>query len=369
MQGIDVCVRGRGAVAQAMALALCSQGLRVALAAGAPPTANAENDVRAFALNAASRELLVRLKVWDALAEDAVCPVLDMQVAGDAPGARLNFSAWSQGVQALAWIVDAQALEQALGTATRFAQHLLRVDAPVPAPLQVLAEGRDSASRAEFGAGYTQQTYGQSALAARLDGHEAPQGPARQWVCGASVLALLPFDRPRPDHGLALVWSLPQAQARHLRDVPAAQFEAALAQASGSPSGAFKLLSPRSTWPLAMAQAQPLCGPGWVLVGDAAHVIHPLAGQGLNLGLGDVQSLATVLAEREPWRSLGDERLLRRHARQRSAPVLAMTLASDGLMQLFSHPAPWVGHWRNRGMNLLDHVAPLKRALIRRAMG
>jgi 2-polyprenyl-6-methoxyphenol hydroxylase-like FAD-dependent oxidoreductase len=104
-----------------------------------------------------------------------------------------------------------------------------------------------------------------------------------------------------------------------------------------------------------------------VLLGDAAHVVHPLAGQGLNLGLADVAVLARTIAAREPWRSVGDPRLLRRYARERAAPTWAMGELTGGLLQLFSHPAPTIRELRNRGMTLVDHLPPLKRWLNARA--
>jgi 2-polyprenyl-6-methoxyphenol hydroxylase-like FAD-dependent oxidoreductase len=117
------------------------------------------------------------------------------------------------------------------------------------------------------------------------------------------------------------------------------------------------------------AGATEVAGPGWALVGDAAHVIHPLAGQGLNLGLGDVETLAKVIAERESWRALGDEALLRRYARARLWPTRAMAGAVDGLWQLFSTSAPGLRELRNHGMTLVDQIGPLKRFLVSRALG
>ena len=106
-----------------------------------------------------------------------------------------------------------------------------------------------------------------------------------------------------------------------------------------------------------------------MLIGDAAHVVHPLAGQGLNLGLGDVAALARVVAERETWRSLGDVRLLERYARERLTPTRAMLGLTDGLLQLFSHPSPWARELRNRGLGLVNAATPLKRWLTGRALG
>ena len=118
-----------------------------------------------------------------------------------------------------------------------------------------------------------------------------------------------------------------------------------------------------------MGQARRFSGPGWVLLGDSAHVVHPLAGQGLNLGLADVQALAETLAAREAWRPLGDERLLARYARRRLGPTAAMATVTDGLLHLFAPPAPWLRELRNRGLSLVDHLPGAKRWLAGRALG
>ncbi|MCD6079676.1 MAG: 2-octaprenyl-3-methyl-6-methoxy,4-benzoquinol hydroxylase-like protein, partial [Ramlibacter sp.] len=117
------------------------------------------------------------------------------------------------------------------------------------------------------------------------------------------------------------------------------------------------------------AQAQRWCGPGWVLAGDAAHNVHPLAGQGLNLGLADAEVLARVLHGREYWRALGDEKLLRRYERARKADVMAIGWTTDGLQQLFAQPTePW-SLLRNWGMRGFDRSGPLKHWVVRQAMG
>jgi 2-polyprenyl-6-methoxyphenol hydroxylase-like FAD-dependent oxidoreductase len=366
----DVLVRGGGVVGMAAALALSRQGLRVALAV-LPGAAAASDDVRAYAINGASVQLLAALKVWEALPADARTAVHDMHVEGDAPGAALDFSAWTLALPELAWIVDAAALENTLADALRFAPHVERVDAAAPpsAALTVLAEGRDSATRAVLGARMRRHAYGHTAIAARLVAERDHAGLARQWFRSPDVLALLPLDRPARGRGYGLVWSLPEARAAELLALPDAAFADALMQATGGAAGALALAGPRASWPLAVGHAEPTFGPGWVLVGDAAHVIHPLAGQGLNLGLADVASLAQVLAAREPWRAPGDVRLLARHARQRAAATRSMSLLTDGLLHLFAHPAPWVRELRNRGLGLVDSLAPVKRLLAERAIG
>src|SRR5512134_2851228 len=165
MHTVDVAIHGRGAVASSLALALNRQGLRVALSAPAP--AAQRDDVRAYALNMASRRLLQQLRIWEALPTDAVTAVHDMDVRGDG-GAQLGFSSWTQCVDALAWIVDAQALDAALQQALQFATHVQRADVLPPAALRVHAEGKDSASRAALPVQWDRRPYGHTAIAARL---------------------------------------------------------------------------------------------------------------------------------------------------------------------------------------------------------
>ena len=383
MKRFDVQVCGAGVVGQCLALSLARLGLQVALRVPPPARRAAADDVRAYALNAASVALLKNLKVWDTLPAHAVTLVLDMQVHGDAPGAALDFSAWQQCVGALAWITDAAALERQLFAALRFAAHITVIEsadadadspanaAKIPAALTALCEGRSSATRAAFGVTFERRAYGHQAIAARLTSTRAHQGLARQWFGAPEVLALLPFDAPQPGHSLALVWSVPDARAKQLLALDDTAFEAQLMRSLGDSAGAvgdLKLASPRAAWPLLRAQASAWCGPGWVLLGDAAHVVHPLAGQGLNLGLADVAALTRVIAQRESWRDLGDEKLLRRYARERVAPTWAMGQVTDGLLNLFAHEAPVLRELRNRGLSLVNRLTPLKRWLTARAL-
>ncbi|WP_428420007.1 FAD-dependent monooxygenase [Methylibium sp.] len=370
MKHFDVSVRGRGAVGQALALALARIGLRVALS-GAP--APGGPDVRTYALGARSVALLQQLKVWSALlgaTPPAATRVLDMQVAGDAGGA-IEFSAWQQCVGELAWIVDAAALERELATALRFAPHVTLLDEAPPATLTALCDGKDSGEREALGIEVERFDYGQRAIAARLASDRPHQGIARQWFRSPDVLALLPFDLPGEPGGYGLVWSLPDARAADLLALDGAAFEQALNEASQGRVGRLALRSARAAWPLRLARATRWHGSGWVLLGDAAHVVHPLAGQGLNLGLADVDTLCAVIAEcrrREAWRSLGDEKLLARYARQRAVPTWAMGRVTDGLLQLFAHQSGPVRELRNRGLSLVNHVPALKRWLTDRAL-
>jgi 2-polyprenyl-6-methoxyphenol hydroxylase-like FAD-dependent oxidoreductase len=367
MDRFDVCVRGAGPVGMALALALAGQGLRVALQR-AIATPAAAPDLRTYALNAGSARLLASLDVWAALPEDARTAVYDMRIEGDAPGASIGFSAFDQGLPQLAWIVDAGELEQQLAAAVRRCPGLSIVGQPVDASLLALAEGRDSASRAALGVEFDRRPYGHLGVAARLVAQRPHAGLARQWFRSPDVLALLPFDRPQPGCSYGLVWSVPQERARELLALDPPGFERALSDATDGAAGALALAGERAAWPLQLARAHPLCGPGWVLVGDAAHLVHPLAGQGLNLGLADVESLARTIAARAPHQSPGDEALLHRHVRARALPTAAMAGLTDGLLHLFASRLPLARELRNRGLTLVDALPPLKRLLVSQAV-
>jgi 2-polyprenyl-6-methoxyphenol hydroxylase-like FAD-dependent oxidoreductase len=129
------------------------------------------------------------------------------------------------------------------------------------------------------------------------------------------------------------------------------------------------LASERASWPLQLARADHWCGAGWVLAGDAAHNVHPLAGQGLNLGLADARELAQVLHDREYWRNIGDLRLLRRYERARKADVVAMGAVTDGLQRVFAREGGTWSTLRNWGMTGVDRSGPVKDWLVRQAMG
>jgi len=374
MKHVDVLVRGAGIVGQSLALSLARLGLQVGLRPDEPRAGadKAAPDVRAYALNASSVALLKSLKVWDALPAHAATPVYDMHVQGDAEGAAIAFSAWEQRSGELAWIVDAPVLERELGAAVRFSPHVHVLSAAqadhVKADLVALCEGKASATRAALGVRFERHDYGHSAIAARLTASTAHQGTARQWFRAPDVLALLPFDAPEPQRSYALVWSLPRERCAELMALSDEDFAAALMAATRGEAGELKLASARAEWPLAIAEASAWSGPGWVLLGDAAHLVHPLAGQGLNLGLADVAALTRVIEAREPWRPLSDEKLLRRYVRARALPTWAMGRVTDGLLQLFSHEAPAARELRNRGLGLVNRLTPIKRWLTARAL-
>ena len=371
----DICIRGCGIVGRTLALLLANQRLRVALVQTAlSPMAEGHSDVRAYSLNAAARELLESVRCWPE--GDAVTPILNMQVFGD-DGGELNFRASEHHVPALNWMVDVPSLEQQLAAAVKF-QPLIEeftsahLDA-LQAPLTVICEGRASRTRAELGVAFQVKAYAQHALATRMHCTQPHGQTARQWFqSGASqaqadILALLPIGGAN-SHEVAVVWSVPQAKAQALLDFSAADFAHALTEACHHALGDMTVAGPRVIWPLQLAHAAQWIGAmpdqperSFALAGDAAHAMHPLAGQGLNVGLADVAELTKVLLQREFWRPLHDLKLLRRYERARQADVKTMGWVTDSLQHLFAQAgAPW-RPLRNWGLSAFDKLGPLKR--------
>ena len=368
----DICIRGAGIVGRTLALLLARERLRVTLVA-APAAPDAASDVRAYALSPAVRQLLESVRCWPD--ERAATPVLAMQVHGDRDGA-VRFDAVTQGMPALNWIVDVPALERQLADAVRFQGGIEVAAAPVTAPLTVVCEGRASATRAELGVEFDVTRYPQQAIATRLDCERPHEQVARQWFTPAGdILALLPLDGPL-GRQVAVVWSAGSERVPELMALDDGDFAARLAELSGGALGALQLCAPRACWPLMRASARRWVGrmpegvPGsFALAGDAAHAMHPLAGQGLNVGLGDAAELARVLAGRESWRTPADLKLLRRYERARQGDWLRMSLATDGLQQLFGRPEPAAATLRNWGMTAFNASGPLKARIVRLAMG
>lgn len=369
----DVCIRGAGVVGQTLALLLARERLKVALVASPRPPAAAP-DVRAYALNTSARALLQSLRAWP---EDgdagpaAVTPVSRMEVHGD-DGGDLHFSAADQGVEALTWIVDVPALEKRLADAIGFQGGIERVNEPVPAALTVVCEGKRSATREELGLEFDVRPYPHKAVAARLTTEQPHGGVARQWFARGEILALLPLDGAQ-GNSVALVWSVPAQQSEEWLAADPQALAQAVQERCGSALGGMQLQGPAQAWPLELSRAR-----RWIaqtaqgsvaLAGDAAHAMHPLAGQGLNVGLADAAKLARVVHEREFWRELGDLKLLRRYERARQADVGAMGWLTDGLFGLFGQTDSRVQALRNWGMSGVDRLGPLKHWLARKAMG
>jgi 2-polyprenyl-6-methoxyphenol hydroxylase-like FAD-dependent oxidoreductase len=360
----DICIRGAGITGRTLALLLARERLRVALVAG--PHAAGHSDIRAYALNAQSKMLLESLRAWPEPAH--ATPVLAMQVRGDDQG-EVNFRSADTGAEALAWIVDVPALEAQLAQATQFQADIETVAAPVAATLTVVCEGSASQSRAEFGVDFEVTPYAQRAIAARFDVATGHLQCARQWFAAGEILGVLPLF----GNSVAIVWSVEEARAQALADLTPADFSLAVQSACHGVYGEMTLTGERAAWPLQLAQATRWVGQqngaAWALAGDAAHTVHPLSGQGLNLGLADVAELATLIAGRDYWRSVADAKLLRHYERSRKLEAALLAGATDGLQRLFAQSGSFWQNLRNRGMSGFDKTALVKNWVAQRAMG
>ena len=367
-QHFDICIRGAGIVGRTLALHLARQRLRVALVDGAIP--HHATDVRAYALNLPARTLLQDIECWPQ--EPSITPVQTMQVWAD-EGGFVEFSANQQNTESLSWIVDVPALEKTLANAV---QRQPRIEVmhlpPASTTLTVVCEGRHSSSRHDWGLEFDVTPYSQSALATRVHSGTPHQQVARQWFEQGDILALLPIGGSNGCE-YAVVWSTSPERATSLLAATTQDFEQEITSASHGLASKLSLTSDRKIWPLQHAQAKRWTGRNtqgaWVLAGDAAHNVHPLAGQGLNLGLGDVAELVRILKHRPYWRNVSDARLLREYERSRKAEFALMGLANDTLQQLFTVPNPMLQSLRNWGMNRFNHTPILKNRIARRAMG
>ncbi len=336
-------------------------------------------DPRVYALSPGNVDFLRALGVWAALPAERLTPVHSMRVHGDDGRAQLVFDAYEAGAAELAWIVEDSALQRALwaGLASEPRRcERLEVDErgavlsfgdaePLAAKLVVGADGANSFVRNAAGIAATERDYGQAALVANFKCARPHGNSAFQWFQGGGpVLALLPL----PGEQVSMVWSLSAAAAERRVALSAEALAAEVEQASHALLGALRLASPVRSYPLRRLAARRLVAPRVALVGDAGHVIHPLAGQGLNLGLQDARVLAQVLNEREPGRDTGDYRLLRRYERRRAEPIAAMDAVASGLFALYGAKSGLVGRLRNTGLNLTDRLPVLKNILIRQAM-
>jgi 2-octaprenylphenol hydroxylase len=390
-----VCIIGNGAVGKAAALGFAQAGLSVTLLvppsrpSAAPTGQSAAWDVRVYALNSVARDLLSSLKVWDALDASRVAPVEAMNVSGDAerPG-KLVFDAYSARTEALAWIVEDSNLNLALDTALRFAPHVrvvsgraTRLDTygdtatvhldnadKLTASLIVGADGGQSWVRGQCDIDIDYRPYGQRAIVTNFECENAHQGVAYQWFTSSEgIVALLPL----PGQRVSLVWSAPEALAEILLREPLSHLAERVTELAGPQLGQLRPLQPESVkdLPLAFIRPHAITAPRVALVGDAAHVIHPLAGHGMNLGFSDVATLLKTVVEREAHRECGDERVLGRYARARKADILSMQIATDGLERLFATDFEPLRIARNLGLNLVNSLPVIKRALMSHAFG
>ncbi|VWD42220.1 ubiquinone biosynthesis hydroxylase UbiH [Burkholderia contaminans] len=382
----DVAVVGGGLVGKTAALALTQSGYKTALLAqpATPRPADLAFDTRVYALSSSSQALLERLRVWQALDHSRLAPVFDMRVYGDAH-AELHFSAYQASVPQLAWIAESSLVEASLDAALRFQPNLtwfdaraqgfdVRDDAAVltlssgqvlEADLVVGADGAHSWVRSQMGAKVERRDYRQTGVVANLKASLPHRETAYQWFHEGEIVALLPL----PDGHVSLVWSAHTAHADELLALDPAQLAAEVERVSHGQVGTLDCVTPAAGFPLALQTVDKLIAPRVALVGDAAHLIHPLAGQGMNLGLRDVAALADAIAGKESFRNLGDTVLLRRYERSRREDIRALMVATDGLQRLFAVPGSLAKAVRNAGMAFVGAQPLVKRWLVSAALG
>ncbi|KUY79092.1 ubiquinone biosynthesis protein [Burkholderia cepacia] len=382
----DVAVVGGGLVGKTAALALTQSGYKTALLAqpAAPRPADLVFDTRVYALSSSSQALLERLRVWQALDHGRLAPVYDMRVYGDAH-AELHFSAYQASVPQLAWIAESSLVEASLDAALRFQPNLtwfearaqgfdVHDDAAVltlssgqvlEADLVVGADGAHSWVRSQMGAKVERRDYRQTGVVANFKASLPHRETAYQWFHEGEIVALLPL----PDGHVSLVWSAHTAHADELLALDPAQLAAEVERVSHGRVGTLDCVTPAAGFPLALQTVDKLIAPRVALVGDAAHLIHPLAGQGMNLGLRDVAALADAIAGKESFRNLGDTVLLRRYERSRREDIRALMVATDGLQRLFAVPGSLAKAVRNAGMAFVGAQPLVKRWLVSAALG
>jgi 2-polyprenylphenol 6-hydroxylase len=364
-------------------LARAARGLSVALVAHErrQPVARKPFDARVYALSPGNVAFLQAIGAWQAIPADRVVPVHAMRIYGDEPGSSLEFDAYGAGVSELAWIVEDALLQDALWSGLEAevfapaqcaslgieAGHALLALADgkrISARLVVGADGAQSFVRAQAGISAHESDYGQNAVVANFRCEKSHRNVAWQWFQRGAVLALLPL----PGNHVSMVWSLPAGEAARVCGLDEATLCDEVSKAANQELGRLQLVTPPRSYPLRRLAARQLVVPRVALAGDAGHVIHPLAGQGLNLGLQDARALAAVLAEREPMRDPGDLALLRRYERSRAEPILAMDTMVDTLFRTFGAESPLIGRMRNAGLNLTDRLPVIKNLMMRYAM-
>ncbi|HTV94471.1 MAG TPA: FAD-dependent monooxygenase [Steroidobacteraceae bacterium] len=374
--------------AASMAAASAGAASPSAASAGVVP-AGADWDLRVFALSRASQRLLRLAGAWPLLPAQRMFAYERMCVwdAGGAPGGAgsLSFDCAQLGEPNLGHIVDGRALGQAclkaaLGAGAVLIEgsvQALRVDESearirladgrdLGARLLIGADGGDSKTRELLGIETAGHTYHQDALVAHVRTAKAHESTAWQRFLPGGPLALLPL----ADGRSSIVWSVAHAEAQRLRALDAPAFGAALEAASDAVLGEIELSTEVASFALHLKYALDYVRPRAVLLGDAAHAVHPLAGQGLNLGLLDCASLAQVLeAARGDPALLGEPRLLRRYERWRKSENLAAAAALDGLERLFSSSQPLLRRLRSAGLGAVGRLPLLKRELALRALG
>lgn len=375
----DIVIVGGGLTGTAFALALKNTPYRVALVEPRPPQApGADWDTRIYAYSPGNVDWLRRLGGW---AEPVRAQAIHaMRIAGD-DGGTLAFDALETGLPELAWIAENGRLQYALWQAADQAGNVefvpVRPEAVVwgdgrhsliladgrrlEASLLIGADGASSWLRDQAGIGYTVKDQHQAGVVANFETEKPHRGIAWQWFRADSVLAYLPL----PGRRISIVWSTHEdaVPARLARDAEA--FATDVAEAGHHVLGRLRRITPQAAFPLKIRRATEWVRPGLALIGDAAHTVHPLAGQGVNLGFRDCRLLAEMLAS---GGNPGDLGRLQRYAVRRMEDVASMQFTTGGLKTLFNNDDPVVRAVRNAGLDFTNGQDWLKQALMRHAV-
>lgn len=387
----DLIVIGGGLVGSAAALGAAQAGFRVALVGGrhrgplAEAVPDEKWDRRVYAISPSSRRVLEAMRVWSQLDHARVSPVRDMQVFSDEfGGAAVRFSAFEASVDSLAWIVEHRELARVFEAALGFQPGIDRIDhdaidlqadashvtvqtdaRSIQGALLIAADGPHSRMREHAGIKADVRPYDEIGVVANFECSIPHGNVARQWFTTEGTIALLPLGQ----RAVSLVWSAPKAIATALLEASPSHLAHRLEPLAGPVLGTLSALGGASGFPLSLLKTRTQIAQRVVIIGDAAHVIHPLAGQGLNLGFSDAGQLIRILEKRESFRDCGDPILLRRYERARKADVWAMRHVTDGLHRLFTSDDPTLCRARAFGTKLVDQLPLLKQILMRQAMG
>ena len=385
----DVVVVGAGLVGASLALALKSAGLRLAVVDAQTPVLAPDPatwDSRVYAVSPGSAAFLDTCGAWDGLDATRLCAVDDMHVFGDDSNSALNFGAYQAGLRELAVIVESRELQRVLWHALDHAPQV-EIFAPancrslhftadaaqlelgdgrqLQARLIVGADGAESWVRQQAQIEVATRPYRQTAVVANFSMSAPHRGVATQWFRRDGVLALLPL----PGERVSMVWSTASGHAEQLLSLTPDALAQEVAAAAQETYGAMQVITPAAAFPLRLQRVRRLVAPRLALIGDAAHNVHPLAGQGVNLGFRDARELAQVLAQRGVAADCGDYRLLRRYERARREDISAMQFATDTLQRLFNNDNAPLAKLRNLGLRLVNRQPQLKNFLVRQAVG
>lgn len=386
---LDVAVVGGGMVGAAAALALARAGFSTALLEARAPaawSAAAEVDLRVVGLAPSSLALLDELGVWTSIREARSSPYTHMHVWDVESGAAIDFDATAEGRDRLGYIVENSLVQWTLWQALEAAgvrrlcpaevtafeprEDRIQLDladgTTLAASLLVAADGAASPLRQLAGIGTRGRDYAQRAVVAHVSTERPHESTAWQRFLPDGPLALLPL----ADGRSSIVWSLPEAEAQRVLALGEQAFLDELGLASDFRLGRIVASTARAAFPLRLQLAERYQSDRFVLLGDAAHAVHPLAGQGVNLGLRDVTELRdTLLAARNAGRDIGAPHVLRRYARRRRSADTLDALGFDALARIYAWQSPTLVAARGVGVRLLDRFAPLKKRISEHAAG